>query len=110
MKVTASEISAVLPEAQKPQVTQAKSAPVPAAGSEVHAKPAVPQSSQPIGAPTAVSLRRDNSGKIYYVVSDAKSGQEILEFPPKVLRAVDQGIDEYLKERSKESAHLKVSG
>lgn len=110
MKVAATNNFAILPEAQKPQATQAKSAPAVPANNADHEKPAAPQSFQRIGAPTDVSLRRDNSGKIYYVVSDAKSGQEILEFPPKVLRAVDQGIDEYLKERSKESAHLKVSG
>ena len=54
-------------------------------------------------------LRRDNNGRVYYVVSDADSGQEILEVPPKALRDVGQGIEDYLKgEQSKASSHVKV--
>jgi hypothetical protein len=59
---------------------------------------------------TDVSLRLDNNGRVYYVVSDANSGQEILEVPPKALRDVDQGIADYLKQlQSKATSHVKVT-
>lgn len=59
--------------------------------------------------PTNVTLRRDTNGRVYYVVSDAKSGQEILEVPPKELRDVGQGIEDYLKQQqSKASSHVEV--
>jgi hypothetical protein len=58
---------------------------------------------------TDVTFRRDNNGRIYYVVSDARSGQEILEVPPKTVRNVGQGIDDYLKqEESKVTAHVEI--
>lgn len=58
---------------------------------------------------TNVTLRRDTNGRVYYVVSDAKSGQEILEVPPKELRDVGQGIEDYLKEQqSKAGSHVEV--
>lgn len=58
---------------------------------------------------TNVTLRRDTNGRVYYVVSDAKSGQEILEVPPKALRDVGQGIEDYLKQQqSKASSHVEV--
>jgi uncharacterized FlaG/YvyC family protein len=59
--------------------------------------------------PTDVTYKQDSNGRVYYSVSDAKSGQEILEVPPKALRDVSQGIEDYLKqEESKASAHVKV--
>lgn len=64
---------------------------------------------QSIERPTDVSLRRDSNGRVYYVVSDATSGQEILEVPPKALRDVSQGIEDYLKEaQSKANSHVEV--
>lgn len=56
-----------------------------------------------------VTFRRDANGRIYYVVSDAKSGEEIMEVPAKAVRDVDQGIADYLKqEESKANSHVKV--
>lgn len=58
---------------------------------------------------TDVTFRRDSNGRIYYVVADAQSGQEILEVPPKAVRDVGQGIEDYLKkEESKGTAHIEV--
>lgn len=58
---------------------------------------------------TDVTFRRDANGQIYYVVSDAQSGQEILEIPQKLVREVGQGIEDYLKQaQSKAGAHVKV--
>jgi hypothetical protein len=63
----------------------------------------------PTARPTDVSLRRDNNGKMYYVISDANSGQEILQVPPKAIRDVSQGIEDYLKEtQSKAASHVEV--
>ena len=58
---------------------------------------------------TDVTFRRDSNGRIYYVVSDAQSGEEILEVPPKAVREVGQGIEDYLKqEESKTNSHIEV--
>jgi len=58
---------------------------------------------------TDVTFRRDANGRIYYVVSDAQTGAEILEVPPKTVRNVGQGIEEYVKqEESKATAHVEV--
>ena len=58
---------------------------------------------------TDVTFRRDGNGRIYYVVADAQSGQEILEVPPRAVREVGQGIEDYLKQaESKAAAHIKV--
>ena len=58
---------------------------------------------------TDVTFRRDSNGRIYYIVSDAQSGQEIMEVPAKSVRDVDQGIEEYLKEaESKTGPHVKA--
>ncbi len=63
----------------------------------------------PVQRSTDVTFRRDGNGQIYYVVADAKSGQEILEVPPKNLREMSQSIDEFLKnEEAKASAHVEV--
>jgi hypothetical protein len=64
---------------------------------------------KPIEPTTDVTLRRDNNGRVYYVLSDANSGQEILEVPPKAIRNVGQGIEDYLKqEQARASTHLKL--
>jgi hypothetical protein len=47
---------------------------------------------------TDVSVHRDNNGRVYYLVSDADSGKEILEVPPRALRDLGQGIEDYLRE------------
>jgi hypothetical protein len=64
----------------------------------------------PMQRQTDVTFRRDSNGRIYYVVSDAGSGQEILEVPPKAVRDVGQGIEDYLKEQESKAggSHVKV--
>jgi uncharacterized FlaG/YvyC family protein len=63
----------------------------------------------PVQRQTDVTFRRDSNGRVYYVVSDSHSGQEILEVPPKAVRDVGQGIEDYLKnEQSKSSSHVEV--
>ncbi|HEY1471310.1 MAG TPA: hypothetical protein VGF61_19895 [Candidatus Acidoferrum sp.] len=58
---------------------------------------------------TDVTFRRDNNGRVYYVVADARSGEEILEVPPRIVREVGHGIEEYLKqEQSKATPHIEV--
>jgi hypothetical protein len=58
---------------------------------------------------TDVTFRRDSNGRIYYVVSDAHSGQEIVELPAKEVRDAGQGIEDYLKkEESKAAPHIEV--
>ncbi|MGB7283633.1 MAG: hypothetical protein WBE13_15305 [Candidatus Acidiferrum sp.] len=63
----------------------------------------------PLQRQTDVTYRQDSNGRVYYSVSDAKSGQEILEVPPKILRDVSQGIEDYVKqEQSRASSHVEV--
>ena len=57
---------------------------------------------------TDVTFRRDSNGRVYYPVSDAHSGQEILK-RPEIVRDVGQGIEDYLKnEESKTTSHVEV--
>lgn len=63
----------------------------------------------PLERQTEVTYRQDSNGRVYYSVSDAKSGQEILEIPPKMVRDVSQGIEDYVKqEQSKAGSHVEV--
>jgi uncharacterized FlaG/YvyC family protein len=57
---------------------------------------------------TDVTFRRDSNGRVYYVISDASSGEEILEVPPKMVRDVGQGIEDFLKEEQSKASHVKV--
>jgi hypothetical protein len=117
MKITPGQNQVVPVDLPSPLVTQGtqvkvervSTPPVPAKTVEKVPSAAGATVAQPINRPTDVTLRRDTNGRVYYVVSDAKSGQEILEVPPKALRDVGQGIEDYLKEaESKASSHLKV--
>ncbi len=54
-------------------------------------------SAKPRETPNSVTVRRDTNGRVYYSVTDTNSGQEILEIPPKALRTVSQGIEDYVK-------------
>lgn len=44
-----------------------------------------------------LSFRKDNDGKLYYVVTDEQTGQVVREVPPEAVRHVGDGIAEYLK-------------
>ena len=75
-----------------------------------------PESTSPLpGSPSAqltnVVFRRDSNGQIYYVFTDANTGREIQELPPKQVRAVGQGIAEFVKVlEEKSSNRLEVKG
>jgi hypothetical protein len=58
-----------------------------------------------------VTFRKDARGNMYYVITDAKSGKEIAQLPPKQLRNVREGIADYLKQQEANSAanaHIEV--
>ncbi len=60
---------------------------------------------------TNVVFRRDANGQIYYVFTDAQSGRELQQLPPKEVRNVGQGIADLVKElQQKNSSHLEVKG
>lgn len=114
MQITSDQIQQVPADTQSPAVTQTKSERVSTPSSTASAveTPAPASGSTPV-APvqreTDVTFRRDTNGRIYYVVADAHSGQEILEVPTKAVRDAGQGIVDYLKkEESKVSSHIKV--
>lgn len=64
----------------------------------------------PVQPDTNVTFRRDPNGRIYYVLTDGRSGKELQEIPPQQVRNVAQGIDEYLQEEAKSQAkpHVEV--
>jgi uncharacterized FlaG/YvyC family protein len=69
------------------------------------------QSVSTLGQETNVIFRRDSSGQIYYVFTDANTGREIQELPPKQVRATGQGIADFVKElEERNSNRLKVKG
>ncbi len=114
MKVTSNQA----PEAAvEPQSTAKSQTTAQKVSTESNTASAVEQSSAaaqtaivtPAQRETDVTFRRDASGQIYYVVSDAQSGQEILEIPQKLVREVGQGIEDYLKQaQAKAGGHVKV--
>ena len=55
-----------------------------------------------------VTFRRDRTGRIYYVVTDATSGKELREVPAKEVRSVGEGIEEFLKKESGLTSHVEV--
>jgi len=57
-----------------------------------------------------VTFRRDTNGRIYYVVSDAQSGDEIEELPPEEVRNVAAGIEDYSKDQAKARPTLNTKG
>ncbi len=60
---------------------------------------------------TNVVFRRDSNGQIYYVFTDAQSGRELQELPPKEVRNVGQGIADLVKELQQKNAnHIEVKG
>jgi hypothetical protein len=52
----------------------------------------------------AFTVQQDASGRIFYLITDAKTGQEIGQLPPEELRNVGEGIAEYVKQREAQSA------
>ena len=82
------------------------------------ATPATPQegtleaqhSALPAGTPqTNVTFRKDSQGQIFYVLTDAQSGEEIRQVPPEEIRKVGEGIEQYLKQQeTKATTHLKT--
>ena len=114
MKITTDPIQATPADAASTPANQAKNdrASTASFGPTTSQKPAnaaAASSTNTIDPSTDVTVRRDTNGRVYYMVSDANSGQEILEIPPKALRDVGQGIEDYLKEvQSKATSHVKV--
>jgi uncharacterized FlaG/YvyC family protein len=87
------------------------------ASGTVNAPKQEPESEVPIVNPAAnadkpsVTFRRDSNGRIYYVVSDPQSGDEIEEVPPETVREVADGIEDYLKQgQTKSRAALNTKG
>jgi uncharacterized FlaG/YvyC family protein len=77
--------------------TPAKPAPTVTDGEKTPATAQSAPTAATAGRQTAVTFRRDTDGSVYYVVSDARTGDEILQVPPKAVRDAGQGIEEYLK-------------
>jgi uncharacterized FlaG/YvyC family protein len=58
----------------------------------------------------SVTFRRDASGRIYYVVSDAKSGNELEEVPSESVRNVAEAIGQYLTAETRTHRSLNTKG
>jgi hypothetical protein len=90
----------------------AKPVPAPSRVADRPAKPTVTPSPEPSAKPSEppagtlqanVTFRRDTSGQIYYVLTDAQSGKEIREVPPAEIRKVGEGIESFLKQEEAKS-------
>jgi uncharacterized FlaG/YvyC family protein len=114
VKIASGQYQAAPVEPPSTPVDQTKNGSLSASSStakaaEKAAAAAETSAADPLQRQTEVTYRQDSNGRVYYSVSDAKSGQEILEVPPKILRDVSQGIEDYVKqEQSKASAHVEV--
>jgi hypothetical protein len=100
------ELNPKAPSAAAESITTPAPAPTPRA-TDRPAKPAAnpfPEASTKAAEPPAgtlqanVTFRRDTSGQIYYVLTDAQSGKEIREVPPAEIRKVGEGIESFLKQ------------
>jgi len=97
----------IAPGTNASQAAAPKSAGAPAAEPEVKLESAPRSSSGFLNA--NVTFRRDNSGQVYYVITDAKTGEELREIPPEEVRKVGEGIADYLKrEGSRTSQRIEV--
>ena len=54
--------------------------------------------------PVTFTLHHDAGGRIYYIITDAQTGQEIGQLPPEELRNVSEGIAAYLKQQQAQRA------
>jgi hypothetical protein len=59
---------------------------------------------------SAVSLQKDSSGRFFYRVTNAQTGQVILEFPPEAVRNVGAGIEEYVQQHARLGGKLETKG
>jgi hypothetical protein len=58
-----------------------------------------------------ITFRRDSNGRVFYVVTDPHSGNEIQELPPRDVRQVGERIEEYLKQQqAKAASRINVRG
>lgn len=88
-----------------PAVISPKASAVPSVHVQVPAPPTVTQTTEGGQTGTAsaskseplLSFQRDLAGRLYYVVSDAHTGEEIAQIPSEQLRNVGEGIADYLK-------------
>jgi len=114
MKINADQSEAAPVEPASSPVTQAKNDRVSTTSQIASTTENAPTTfgaapATPVQRDTDVTFRRDDNGRIYYVISDAQSGEEIIEVPAKAVRNVSQGIEDYLKQQeSKSSSHVKT--
>jgi len=108
MQITPAQLPAPAVEAPDGAALQVKGPSVPArtvpAPAEIAPQSAKPAPVQLLQRQTDVTLHQDANGRPYYLVSDARSGQEIIEVPPKEVRDVGHGIQEYLQEEESKAA------
>jgi hypothetical protein len=60
-----------------------------------------------------LTIHRDATGRMYYVITDAQSGKEIAQLPPEQLRNIGEGIAEFLKlqeAKNAENPHIVTEG
>jgi hypothetical protein len=50
---------------------------------------------------SSVTLERDSDGKFFYRVTNSRTGETIMEFPPEAVRTVSKGIEEYVQQHTR---------
>lgn len=106
LNMTQSEIAAVTDSGKAPTAgrkAQAAPAQTPPARQPV-SENSKPLTTEPV-LQANVTLRRDSTGQIFYVFTDAHTGKEIREFPASEVRKAGQGVDELLKQQAEHAAH-----
>jgi len=77
-------------------------------GSE-RVKPSVTSSPLPsTEATSSVTLERDTNGKFFYRVTNSRTGEVIMEFPPEAVRTVSKGIEEYVQQHAPSTKKLEA--
>ena len=95
--------------AAKPALRSNARLPLAPPAPEAHKEPST--SAPIIGAQEAnITFRRDSNGRVFYVVSDPRSGSEIQELPAQAVRQVGDRIEEFLKQQAKVTQHVNVKG
>jgi hypothetical protein len=93
-----------------PRVTTTSIAPAPAPQSVTESQRAA---SPLVKQDPLVTIQRDTSGRIYYVITDPQSGKQIGEIPPEEIRNVGDGIAAFLKQleaKQAASEHITTKG
>jgi hypothetical protein len=96
-------------EIAAPRSTRSKDHDAPMSTESEQAKPSVSSPALPnTEATSSVTLERDTDGKFFYRVTNSRTGELIMEFPPEAVRTVSKGIEEYVQQHARSTKKLEA--